>query len=292
MTAPRRTVLVTGAGKGIGRACALALDARGFAVYAGVRHADDGERLRDATDGRVEPLPLDVTDAAQVAAAGSLVADVTGGAGLWGLVNNAGAVYAGPMEHLPVYALRDQLEVNVVGTVALTQACLPALRRARGRIVNVSSVNGRIVSPFSGAYAASKFALEAVSDAFRRELARGDAGVRVIVIQPGAVETPLWAVSRERALALAEHYPPEAHAQYPWLVRSFQRIRAPRQAAPAARVAAVIGRALTARRPRSRYRVGWDARLGVLAAWLLPDGPLDALLNRRQRRTGPARDPS
>jgi len=291
MTSPRRTVLVTGAGKGIGRACALALDARGVRVFAGVRHPADGESLGAATDGRIVPLPLDVTDAAQVAAAGSLMADATGGAGLWGLVNNAGTVYAGPMEHLPVYALRDQLEVNVVGTVALTQACLPALRRARGRIVNVSSVNGRIVSPFSGAYAASKFALEAVSDAFRRELARGDAGVRVIVIQPGAVETPLWAVSRERALALAEHYPPAAHAQYPWLVRSFQRIRVPRQATPAARVAAVIGRALTARWPRSRYRVGWDARLGVLAAWLLPDGPLDALLNGRQRRFGPGRGP-
>jgi NAD(P)-dependent dehydrogenase (short-subunit alcohol dehydrogenase family) len=287
MTSPGRTVLVTGTGKGIGRACALELDARGFRVYAGVRHPDDGESLRAATNGRIVPLPLDVTDAAQVAAAGGLLTEVTGAAGLWGLVNNAGTVYAGPMEHLPVYALRDQLEVNVVGAVALTQACLPSLRRARGRIVNVSSVNGRIVSPFSGAYAASKFALEAVSDAFRRELARVNAGVRVIVIQPGAVETPLWEVSRERALAMAENYPPEALAQYPWLVRGFQRIRVPRQAAPATRVASVIGRALTARWPRSRYRVGWDARLGVLAAWLLPDGALDGLLNARQRRFGP-----
>jgi NAD(P)-dependent dehydrogenase (short-subunit alcohol dehydrogenase family) len=284
MTARGRTVLVTGASKGIGRACALDLHRRGFRVYAGVRRSDDGEALRAASDGGIMPVPLDLTDTAQVAAAGRLMTEATGDSGLWGLVNNAGTVYAGPMEHLPLSALRDQLEVNLLGPVALTQGCLPALRRARGRIVNVSSVNGRIVSPFQGAYAASKFALEAVSDAFRRELARAGAGVRVIVVQPGAVATPLWEVSRDRALALAETYPPEAHGHYPWLRAGFRKIRVPRQAAPPERVAAVIRRALTARWPRSRYRVGWDARVGVLAAWLLPDGPLDALLSSRLRR--------
>jgi NAD(P)-dependent dehydrogenase (short-subunit alcohol dehydrogenase family) len=223
MTSPHRTVLVTGAAKGIGRACALDLDGRGFRVFAGVRRPEDGEALRAASGGRIVPVPLDVTDGSQVAAAGRLMAEATGGTGLRGLVNNAGAVYAGPLEHLPVDALREQLEVNVVGALALTQACLPALRRARGRIVNVSSVNGRIVSPFSGAYAASKFALEALSDGLRRELARVGAGVRVIVIQPGAVETPLWEVTRERALALAGRYPPEAHAQYPWLVHGLRK---------------------------------------------------------------------
>jgi NAD(P)-dependent dehydrogenase (short-subunit alcohol dehydrogenase family) len=286
MISPRRTVLVTGAGRGIGLACALDLDRRGFRVYAGVRRPEDGDALRAATDGRVAPISLDVTDAAQVATAGRLMTEATGDSGLWGLVNNAGVVYAGAMEYLPTRALRDQLEVNVVGAVALTQACLPALRRARGRIVNVSSVNGRIVAPFSGAYAASKFALEAVSDALRRELGRARAGVRVIVIQPGAVATPLWEVSRGRALALAETYPPAARAQYPWLLGAIREIRVPRQAVPAARVAGVIRRALTARWPRSRYRVGWDARIGVFAAWLLPDGPLDALLIGRQRRSG------
>jgi NAD(P)-dependent dehydrogenase (short-subunit alcohol dehydrogenase family) len=282
MISPRRTVLVTGAGRGIGLACVQDLDRHGFRVFAGVRRPQDADGVRAATDGRAVPVSLDITDATQVTAAAGLLQEETGDIGLWGLVNNAGAVYAGPMEHLPVPALRDQLEVNVVGTVALTQACLPALRRAQGRIVNVSSVNGRIVSPFSGAYAASKFALEAVSDALRRELA--GAGVRVIVIQPGAVETPIWEVSRDRALALAETWPPEAHAHYPWLVRAFRNTRVPPRAAPPSRVAAAIRRALTARRPRSRYRVGWDARLGVLAAWLLPDGSLDAVLNRRQRR--------
>jgi NAD(P)-dependent dehydrogenase (short-subunit alcohol dehydrogenase family) len=286
MTSPGRTVLVTGAAKGIGRACALDLDRRGFRVYAGVRRSQDGETLQADSAGRIVPLLLDVTDGSQVAAVGRLLAEATGATGLWGLVNNAGAVYAGPMEHLPVDSLRDQLEVNVVGTLALTQACLPALRRARGRIVNVSSVNGRIVSPFSGAYAASKFALEAVSDALRRELARVRAGVRVIVIQPGAVDTPLWEVSRERALAMAATYPPEAHTQYPWLMHGFQRLRVPRQAVPPARVAAAIRRALTARWPRARYRVGWDARIGIVAAWLLPDELLDALLNGRLRRFG------
>jgi NAD(P)-dependent dehydrogenase (short-subunit alcohol dehydrogenase family) len=289
VTSPQRTVLVTGAAKGIGRACALDLASRGCRVYAGVRRPEDGEALRAASGGRIVPAPLDVTNSDEVAAAGRLMTEVSGEAGLWGLVNNAGAVYAGPLEHLPVEAFRDQLEVNAVGALALAQACLPALRRAGGRIVNVSSVNGRIVSPFSAAYAASKFALEALSDGLRRELARAQAGVRVIVIQPGAVDTPLWDVSRERALALAGRYPSEAHAHYPWLLRGFQNVRVPRQAVPPERVAAVIRRALTARWPRARYRVGWDARLGVFAAWLLPDGLIDALLNGRLRRFGSGR---
>lgn len=289
MTAPDRAVLVTGASKGIGRSCAVELDRRGFRVLAGVRQPADGEALREASDGRILPVTLDLTDANQVAAAGRLVTEQTGPQGLWGLVNNAGAAYAGPLEHLPVDALRDQLEVNLVGTVAITQACLPALRRARGRIVNVSSVNGRIASPFNGAYAASKFALEAASDALRRELRRAQSGIEVIVVQPGAVQTPIWSTSKERALVIAERYTAEAQTHYPRLVDALRRSGMPPHAVPPERVARVVHRALTARRPRTRYRVGWDARAGVLIAWLLPDRWVDALLTARGRRSGTGR---
>lgn len=284
MTQAGRAVLVSGASKGIGWACALELDARGFRVFAGVRNPEDGVALGAASGGRIVPVPLDVTREADVSAAGRLVTEATGAAGLWGLVNNAGTVFAGPMEYLPPAALREQFEVNVVGALALTQACLPALRSAGGRIVNVSSVNGRIATPFAGAYAASKFALEAASDALRRELIRVRAGVRVIVVQPGAVRTPIWETARERAASLAERFPPQAHVHYPRLRHVLRKPRVPSQAIPPERVAAVVTRALTARRPRSRYRVGWDARLGVFLAWLLPDMALDLLLNGRLHR--------
>jgi len=290
MTSPDRAVLVSGASKGIGRACALDLDGHGFRVFAGVRMPADGAALRAASDGRIEPVTLDVTNTDQIAAVTARIADATAGQGLWGLVNNAGAVYPGPLEYLPLDALRDQFEVNVVGVVALTQACLPTLRAAHGRIINISSVNGRIVSPISGAYAASKFALEAVSDAFRRELARVRAGVRVVVVQPGAVQTPIWETSRDRAIALAEGYPAQARVHYPRLIEALRRSGIPRQAVPAERVAAVVRRALTARRPRTRYRVGWDARVGVLVAWLAPDAAVDRLMIGRLRtreRRGP-----
>lgn len=279
----RRTVVVTGASKGIGRATALDLLRHGFEVFGTVRTVADAEALRAVSHGRIEPLTLDQTDADHVAGARRALTAAVGDRGLWGLVNNAGAVYAGPLEHLATDDLRAQFEVNVFGVMALTQALLPLLRAARGRVVNVSSVNGRIVTPFSGAYAGSKFALEALSDGLRMELARARAGVRVVVVQPGAVATPIWETSRDRALTLADRFPPEAHAHYPRLVEKLREVRTPTHAVPAERVAAVVRRALTARRPRTRYQVGWDARVGVLLGRLLPGGLLDLLLAGHRR---------
>ena len=283
MTSPLRSVLVTGAARGIGHACARALDARGFRVFAGIRRAADGAVLRAGSDGRIVPVVCDVTDAASIASAARDVAAAVGPAGLWGLVNNAGVVTAGPLEFLPVDALREQFEVNVFGLMALTQACLPLLRAARGRVVNVSSVSGRVVSPFSGAYAASKFALEALSDGLRMELSRS--GVRVVVVQPGAVHTPLWSVSRDRAVALAARYPADARRHYGRLLDRLADVRVPDRAIPADRVAVVVARALTRRWPRTRYRVGWDARVGTALARLLPGRVLDALILARRRRS-------
>jgi NAD(P)-dependent dehydrogenase (short-subunit alcohol dehydrogenase family) len=275
-------VFVTGASRGIGRACVRELARAGFGVIAGVRNEDDGRALRAVRGLAVSPVLLDVTRPEQIAAAADFVREATGEAGLAGLVNNAGIVVAGPIEFLPPDALREQLEVNLVGLVGLTQALLPALRRARGRIVNISSVNGRLATPFTGAYAASKFALEAVSDALRREL---DGAVDVIVIQPGSFRTDVWATSRERAMRIAAGYPPACRQYYGRALDAMARIGVPARAGDPAAVGRVVVRALTARRPRARYAVGLDSRLGLLLAALMPTRWLDALLGARRRRS-------
>jgi NAD(P)-dependent dehydrogenase (short-subunit alcohol dehydrogenase family) len=278
----RPAVVLSGASKGIGRACALGLSRRGYHVFAGVRSPEDGAALRDAAGGHLSPLILDVTNESDVARAAGMVHEAVGERGLHGLVNNAGIVVAGPLEFLPEDALREQFGVNVFGALALTRALLPLLRTARGRIVNVSSVNGRLASPFSGAYAGSKFALEALSDALRMELA--PAGVAVVVVQPGAIATPIWETSRLRALALLARYPPDAWTHYGGMLKRMQDIRTPHHAIAPERVARVVARALAARRPRTRYHVGWDARAGVLLVRLLPGRALDWVLGARRSR--------
>jgi NAD(P)-dependent dehydrogenase (short-subunit alcohol dehydrogenase family) len=270
----QRTVLVTGTARGIGRACVTELTRLGFRVIAGVRSPEDGRRLESEVGPGVKPVILDVTRP-------DLVARVAAGVDeLLGLVNSAGIVVAGPLEFLPLDAFREQLEVNLTGLLGLTQALLPALRRARGRIVNVSSVNGRLATPFAGAYAASKFALEAVSDALRREL---DGAVDVIVIQPGSFRTDIWKSSRERASRLAADYPAEARQYYGRVLARLAEVRAPARAGDPAVVARVVARALTARRPRARYAVGLDSRLGLLLAALAPTRLVDAFLAARGR---------
>src|SRR3954471_419193 len=199
-----RTVLVTGASSGIGRATALELARRGATVLAGVRDPADGEALGPS----VIPLRLDVTDAGHVAAAGEEAAR----RGLDALVNNAGIAVTGPLEYLPLDELRRQLEVNAVAQLAVTQACLPALRASRGRIVNMSSISGRMALPLYGPYAASKYALEALSDSLRLEL-RGT-GVDVVLIEPGAIRTPIWERGIRAADALWDALPPVARERY------------------------------------------------------------------------------
>jgi NAD(P)-dependent dehydrogenase (short-subunit alcohol dehydrogenase family) len=180
-------VVVTGASTGIGLACARLLAGRGFQVFAGVRKEADAEALRSEA-ASLHPVQLDVTDSEGIAEAARTVREAAG-PGLAGLVNSAGVAVTGPLEYLPVDELRTQLEVNLVGQVAVLQAFLPALRLSRGRIVNISSIGGRVALPLAGPYAASKFALEAVSDSLRRELAPW--GVRVAVVEPGGVRTPV-----------------------------------------------------------------------------------------------------
>lgn len=268
------TVLVTGAGRGIGRATALDLAARGWEVHAGVRRVEDGEELRRVSPA-IHPVILDVTDAAQLAR----LPDALGGR-LDALVNNAGIVVAGPLEGLDAESLRRQLEVNVVGQVAVTQAVLPLLRAARGRIVFISSISGRVSTPFMGAYAASKFALEGMADALRVELRPW--GIRVVLVEPGSIDTDLWRNAGQTVDEVEAGMSPEHQQLYGRQLAAMRRItaRIAKQAAPAEKVTAVVAHALGAARPRSRYVVGTDAKLQLAVRTLLPDRVMDATMAR------------
>lgn len=204
----QRAVVVTGASSGIGEACVLRLDGLGFRVFAGVRRQQDGDALRRKASERLAPVMLDVTDLLSAQSASDSVAAATGGVGLAGLVNNAGTAVAAPIEFLPLGELRRQLEVNVVGQIAVTQAFLPLLRQGSGRIMNIGSVSGRIASPLLGAYTASKFAMEGLTDTLRRELSPW--GVAVSIVEPGRIATPIWEKSLKVADELLDALPRRA----------------------------------------------------------------------------------
>jgi len=253
-------VLVTGAAKGIGRASALHLDKLGFTVFAGVRRQADGESLcRDASP-RLRPILLDVTDGDQIAAAVQQITAVVGAAGLHGLVNNAGVAVAAPLEFVPLDDVRWQLEVNVVGQLAVTQAFIPLLRLARGRVVNISSIGGKVATPLIGSYVASKFALEALTDALRMELKPWD--IDVVAVQPGEIATPMWDSAGTIANQIMERMPAKAQELYgAALERLRQRaIKSGKNGASPQIVAEAVAHALTAPRARVRYLVGADAR--------------------------------
>ncbi|HLG75841.1 MAG TPA: SDR family oxidoreductase [Ktedonobacteraceae bacterium] len=249
-------VLITGASRGIGAATALRLDQQGFRVYAGIRHPADGDALRRKASAQLTPVQLDITNEEQIRQAAELVAQAAGIEGLAGLVNNAGISVPAPLEFLPLEEFRYQLEVNVTGQLAVTQAFLPLIREARGRIINVSSIGGRQVSiPFNGPYHASKFALEALSETLRMELS--PFGVQVITIEPSLIATPMWSTALAKNDEIMQRLPSQAQQ---WYGSALQQARAGvanigRHGAAPEKVAKVIAEALTTQRPRSRYSV-------------------------------------
>ncbi len=285
-----RSVLITGASTGIGETCALRLDSAGYRVFAGVRRPPDGERLRAAASERLHWIPLDVTEESQIESAVEVVGNALGGGGLAGLVNNAGIAVGGPLEYLTAASLRRQLEVNVVGLHAVTRAFLPLIRRAKGRIVHIGSISGRIASPLTGAYAASKHAVEALSDALRLELA--PEGIEVSVVEPGQIRTPIWSKGLAEFETVSDRIPPEGLVRYRPLLRVMRQIleRAPRHAAPPEVVADAVQHALEAAEPHTRYVVGKDAWIRLWLTRLLPDRAMDALvlgaLRRAEARLG------
>jgi NAD(P)-dependent dehydrogenase (short-subunit alcohol dehydrogenase family) len=294
--------LITGTSTGIGRATALRLASAGWTVLAGVREEAAGERLladsqRDGGErpcaegsaagpggGSVVPVILDVTDSGQIADGLALVRSRAGDAahpsrgGLDALVNNAGIAVGGPLELLSLTEVQRLLEVNLLGQIAVTQAMLPALRTAGGRIVFVSSIGGLVAVPYNAPYAASKHAVEAVGDSLRLELR--SSGVQVALVEPGSIATPIWEKTQRKTEQL--EVPPELESHYGAVPATMAKVLADTQRRGIAPdvVARTIERALLARRMRPRYMVGRDARGMLLTRRLLPDRLFDRVVAR------------
>jgi NAD(P)-dependent dehydrogenase (short-subunit alcohol dehydrogenase family) len=270
------SVLISGASRGIGRATALRMARAGWTVYATVRKPADGdELLTEAAGGEIKPLQLDVTDDAQIAALGGLLPER-----LDAVVNNAGIVVSGPLETLSAADVREQFEVNVVGAVALTNLVLPQLRRAKGRIVFVSSLSGLISTPMTGAYNASKFAIEAIADAWRLELRPW--GIKVVLVEPAMTDTDLWRNAPETLEAEAAEMSEEHRQLYAEHLDGMRKTvpRMQKMAKPVDGVAATIERALTTARPRARYPVGVDVKVQAALSGVTPDRVKDAAFAR------------
>lgn len=259
-------VLITGVSTGIGYDAARYLIERGFHVFGSVRRQADGERVQSELGEQFTPLLFDVTDEVAVETAVSQVSQTVGSNGLAGLVNNAGIAVAGPLMHLPLEDFRWQMEVNLVGQLAVTQKFLPLLGAVPdaphppGRIINISSVSGKVVYPFMGPYAASKHALEAVSDALRRELLIF--GIDVVVIGPGSVQTPIWDKAQEIDVE------PYKETPYLSMMEGMKKtlVRQGKSGIPVEKVSEVIYEALTKEKPKTRYAIARK----LLSGWLLP----------------------
>ncbi len=274
-----RSALVTGASTGIGRATALRLDGSGWKVFAGVRKPDDAERLRAEGSDRLAPIFLDVTEPEQIAAAAEQVGRESPD-GLAGLVNNAGVAVPGPLETVPLDDLRQQLEVNLIAYVAMTQALLPQIRKAEGRIVFLASIGGRIAFPFGGPYHASKFATEAIGDVFRQELRPW--GIEVAIIEPGSIDTPIWERGERKAEEI-QTKSPQTNLLYGAAIEKFKKVieDTAERGIPPEKVAKAIAHALESSRPKTRYLVGLDAKLQARIKPLIPTRLFDRIVARQ-----------
>ncbi|HWF56595.1 MAG TPA: SDR family NAD(P)-dependent oxidoreductase [Solirubrobacteraceae bacterium] len=267
------TVFVTGAARGIGRATVARLAAGGWDVVAGVRRAEDAEAVTALDPARIRAVTVELTDPSAIAGLDSVLP-----ARLDAIVNNAGIVVGGPVEAVPAAELRRQLEVNVVAQAAVTQAVLGRLRASRGRIVFVSSLSGRISTPMTGAYNASKFALEGMADALRMELAPW--GIKVVLVEPAQTDTDMWRQAQDELDATVAALSDEYRQLYAAHIEGFRKSipRSQKMATSVEGAAATIERALTARRPRARYVVGRSAQIQAAMARLTPTPVLDLVL--------------
>lgn len=266
-------ILISGASTGIGRAAAVHLARKGHSVWAGVRSQKSFDDVRKMNVQGLKPVFLDVTDESSIA---SCISEIKKSAGiLHGLVNNAGIVIGGPVEAVPLEDWRHQFEVNVFGQIRVIQLSLPLLRESKGRIVNISSIAGKISSPCMGPYCASKFALEGVSDSLRREVRRH--GIQVSIVEPGPIDTPIWAKSIAKGTERTAKYTSEINEAYGETIHRFnQRIQqAAARSSPVSVVVEAIEHALTARQPRIRYPVGKGIKLATIISRALPDSVLD-----------------
>jgi len=270
------SIVITGASSGIGEACALHFHGKGYRVFACVRKSSDGDALREKTSDRLTPLIMDVTDPESVHAAARSIDRKE----ISGLINNAGIVVSGPVELVPLQRLREQLEVNVIGQVAVTQAFMPLLRNGRGRVVFIGSIAGRSALPFTGPYSASKYALEAIAESLRMELAEW--AMSVSIVEPGAVRTPIWAKGLERANEMLKEVSPEGLDLYRYMLGKMRKAaeQQAQTASPVEDVVKAVDHAITSPKPHTRYVIGREAKIRILLNYL-PDRRRDRLILKK-----------
>ena len=267
------TALITGTSTGIGAACVARLTADGWTVYAGVRRAEDGERLRRTYGDRVLPVTLEVTEPDDVRRVLDGIAAAVGGAGLQGLVNNAGIGIGGPVEYVSDADWRRVFDINLFAVVHLTREAMPLLRTGRGRIVHIGSIGGRIAAPGVGPYSASKHAIEALAESMRHELALARDPVKVALVEPGEIKTAIWDKTSTQVDEIEAGLDDAGRRRYGFLVdlgHGFVE-DGRTKGAEASLVADAVAHALTASRPKARYLVGSDARLAGHLVSKLPD---------------------
>ncbi|MFL5907752.1 MAG: SDR family NAD(P)-dependent oxidoreductase, partial [Solirubrobacterales bacterium] len=264
-------VVVTGASTGIGRATALLLDQKGYRVFAGVRKDEDAKSLKKEGSDRLKPIKIDVTKERSIQTAARNVKRALGDEGLVGLVNNAGVGGGGPVEFIPIDDFRNTIEINLIGQVAVTQAFLSLIRKAKGTVVFIASIGGRIASPFLSPYSASKFGIEALGDSLRREVSPW--GIDVAVIEPGTIATQIWSKGQDALQDQAEAMPSEATRLYGAQLEAWGKSfmgEEETQGIPPEKVGRVIHRAIRSAKPKPRYLVGADAKIGAKVHAVVP----------------------
>ena len=276
-------VVVTGTSSGIGRATALLLDAEGYRVFAGVRKEADARELSQACSDQLTPITIDVTDAGHIESAREQLAEAVGDEGLVGLVNNAGVGGGGPIEFMPLDELRRTIEINLIGQVAVTQACIPLLRRAKGTIVFIASIGGRVASPFMSPYNTSKFAIEALGESLRHELRPWE--IDVTVVEPGSIDTEIWSKGNEQIRERLDDMPEDARRLYGRQITRFGEVltETASRGIPAEKVAEVVHKAIASDNPKHRYLVGTDAKIGARLKGTLPDRTFSKLAARQMK---------
>jgi NAD(P)-dependent dehydrogenase (short-subunit alcohol dehydrogenase family) len=276
-------VVVTGASTGIGRATALLLDERGYRVFAGVRKEADADELRRRGSDRLSPVMLDVTNSDQIESVREKVAASVGTGGLAAIVNNAGVGGGGPIEFMPLDELRSTLEVNLIGQVAVTQPFIPLIRKAKGTIVFIASIGGRVASPFMSPYNTSKFGIEALGESLRHELRPWE--IDVVVVEPGSIDTEIWAKGNEQIRERVEELPEDARRLYGRQLTRFAEAvnETASRGIPPEKVAEVIHTAIASDKPRHRYLVGTDAKIAARLKGALPDRTFSKLAARQAK---------
>jgi len=279
-----KTILITGASSGIGLAACISLARKGYRVYAGVRKENDAKMFSEQSS-RITPVILDVTREKDIQAVFQKIDGEFKRDQEFCLVNNAGVALALPMECVPLKELRREFDVNFFGLIAVTQTFLPLIRATQGRIINISSISGRLALPFLGPYNSSKFALEAVTDALRRELKSH--GVKVVSINPGSIRTSIWEKGEAWQKEAASQCMPQIMQVYAGALKIFdeQIKKTAKNALDTAKVVKAIGRALDEKNPKTRYFVSRKIKFKAFLARHLPDKFMDFMIRRSLKKS-------